>query len=605
MAVLVTSLINGDYTQICMNEKQSTPWYVWLLLLIFAVLATTSMTHNSATSDEVTHITSGYSYLKYFDYTYNPEHPPLTKIWGALPLLIVNPVLADAPADFVGDQWDYAKNFLYHSGNDADQIYFWTRLMFVLVALLLGWYIWRWAFELFGWKGGLLALVLYVFDPNFLAHSTVVHTDVAISAAIFITTYYFWKMLGSEEKTFSWKHIAILGTLIGVGFAVKFTGIYVIGFLAILYILHLYYEKEYSNIIVFLKQIWKSPRGLWKGVAGLSLALLVGVVVLSATYGFVHFDQYITGFQNVIEQSTEGRPGYLLGMHDTQGWWYYFVVAFFVKTPVATIILLFASLYFVFSKKVERTQLRNYLFLLVPACLYFLAFVLSKYNIGLRHILPIYPFLFVFIGALTTVDLELLGKWKRWAKPTLLFFIATLIVATVFAYPYYISFFNVAVGGTDNGHKYLLDSNLDWGQGLKETAIWLEENGYKDSIIRMAYFGNEDPAYRGIRYKQLACVPTPGIQIISVNRLYDFLDNQYGCIDWLFDYKPRIIIAHSIFIYDIQDEVLIEKHGLCQQNCNEGCTSRGEQYGDSFYKSEEDGCLCICSEATNKDLGIV
>ncbi|MEK6868373.1 MAG: hypothetical protein AABX98_06135 [Nanoarchaeota archaeon] len=168
-------------------------WPVFVLLTIFFVLAVTSMMHNSATSDEVAHIPSGYTYWKYFDYKINPEHPPLIKLWATLPFLILNPAL---PSDLIywenGDQWEFGRQFLYWSGNDADQLYFWSRFMIVLIGMVLGWYVFRWASELYGWTAGMLALTLYVFDPNILAHSTIVQTDIPISAGMFILLYYFW-----------------------------------------------------------------------------------------------------------------------------------------------------------------------------------------------------------------------------------------------------------------------------------------------------------------------------------------------------------------------------------------------------------------------------
>ncbi len=589
-----------------------TKWYVWLLLLIFAALAITSMVHNSATSDEVTHITSGYSYWTYFDYTFNPEHPPLVKLWATIPLLILRPALNVAPVNYHGDQWAYAKDFLYHSGNDADTLYFWTRMMIVIIGIVLGYYVYRWASELFGWKAGLLSLILYVFDPNIIAHSTIVHTDIPISAALFITVYYFWRFVQKSahytpSKLINNRQVIFLGILVGICLAVKFTGLYILFILAILYGIHLFFDsgdilswKEFANYVEINKERLYSDSGR------LGLVFLISIIFLTATYGFIHVGEYFTGFQNVMEQSVTGRGGYLLGMHGTQGWWYYFPVAFAVKTPFATLVLFFAALYFVFKQTMDRKQLRNILFLLVPTALYFLAFIPSKYNIGHRHILPVYPFLFVFISALTVVDVEALGlaRWKRLTKYILLFFVALLIVANISIYPYYISFFSTIIGGADNGHKYLLDSNIDWGQGLKETAQWLEDNGHKNEFIRMNYFGNEDPGYRGIAYRQIMCMPTPGVQVISVNRLYDFLNNQHGCVDWFFDYEPIAIVGHVMYIYNIDDPELIEKDALCQQNCVEGCNSRGKLYGDSAYRAN-DSCLCLCADATNEELGIM
>ena len=134
-------------------------WIPFCLLAIFFILTVGSMCTNSATSDEVTHIPSGYSYWKYFDYTLNPEHPPFVKLWATIPLLFTQPNLPSDPKYWdSGEQWEFGKQFLYWSGNDADQIYFLSRLMIVLMGIILGYYIYRWAAELYGWKAGALAL---------------------------------------------------------------------------------------------------------------------------------------------------------------------------------------------------------------------------------------------------------------------------------------------------------------------------------------------------------------------------------------------------------------------------------------------------------------
>ncbi|PIN80792.1 hypothetical protein COV16_00275, partial [Candidatus Woesearchaeota archaeon CG10_big_fil_rev_8_21_14_0_10_34_8] len=205
------------------------------------------------------------------------------------------------------------------------------------------------------------------------------------------------------------------------------------------------------------------------GITAFCIIIAVGIIILILSYGIVNVKSFFTGLSMVFSQSLGDRAGYLLGMNSVQGWWYYFIVAFFVKTPASTLIVLFAALFLFFKTKHDNKKIRNALFLLIPAVLYFIAFIPSKYNIGHRHILPIYPFLFVFMSSIISVDLESLGdkfaRYKKYAKIVLLFLIALLIMGTVFSYPYFIPYFNELVGGSENGHKYLLDSNLDWGQG--------------------------------------------------------------------------------------------------------------------------------------------
>ncbi|MBI5003141.1 glycosyltransferase family 39 protein [Candidatus Woesearchaeota archaeon] len=597
-----------------MMEKK---WIPFCLLAIFFILSVGSMRTNSATSDEVTHIPSGYSYWKYFDYTLNPEHPPFVKLWATLPLLIIQPNLPEDPGYWErGDQWEFGRQFLYWSGNDADQIYFLSRLMIVLMGIILGYYIYRWATELYGWKAGALALGLYVFDPTIIAHAGVVHTDVPIAAAIFVLVYYFWKYTKDKtEIVFSTTQLAVLGLLVGLCLAIKYTGVYVIGFIAVLYAVRLFLvyvrslEKKENIFSGFYTHISSD-----KGIAELTNAgkafgiiLAIGIIFLAATYGFVHVKEYIVGFKDVVTHSTAGHPGYLLGMNSSEGWWYYFIVAFVLKTPIPTMLLLIAAFFIFFkTRSKEWYNLQNEFFLLIPAALYFLSFVVNDINIGVRHIIPVYPFLYVFAGSLMVINWNELKepfvKYKHHATYILGVLVGWLLIGTILAYPYYIPYFNEFTGGSENGYKYLLDSNVDWGQSLKETAQWLEDNGYGDQTIRMTYFGTEDPLYRGITSISIACAPTPGIHIISVNRLYDFMDNQYGCANWLKDYEPIAVIGYSVFIYDIQDQEVLENYNVCKADCSAGCAERGEVYGDSVYK---DKCICICSTATNEDLGIV
>ncbi len=605
----MNNLINKKKISVSMEKK----YIAYVLLLIFAVLAITSMTHNSATSDEVAHIAAGYSYWNYFDYRMNPEHPPLVKLWATLPLLFINPALPVYDYFEAGDEWEFGKQFLYFSGNNADQIYFWCRLMIVIIGIILGWYIFRWASELYGWKAGTLALLLYVFDPNIIAHSTVVHTDIPIAAALFIFMYYFWKYM---QNTLHLKHLICLGTLAGICFAVKFTGVYILFLFVLLYFVHLYYEHTpeltaQKPFDIFVEKI----EGFYAHITaehGRILQLLgkytliitvIGFVILVATYGFANINQYIVGMKDVVSHSTLGHPGaYLFGMHSPTGWWYYFIVAFFVKTPVATILLFAAALYFIFQKQ----TIKNELFLLIPAGIYFVLFMFNNINIGVRHILPIYPFIFVMIGYLTTIELKTidmkLAEYQKYVQWGLGLAVIWLIIANILIFPYYLTYFNELAGGAQNGHTILLDSNLDWGQGLKETALWLKEHNYLNQTIRSGYFGNEAPEYRGISWINIACTATPGVHIISANKLYDMFDNQYGCTEWLFEYEPIAIIGNSIYIYDIQDPTVIENYNSCKNDCTKACAQKGEMYEDSMYK---DKCICICDEATNEELGIL
>jgi hypothetical protein len=191
----------------------------------------------------------------------------------------------------------------------------------------------------------------------------------------------------------------------------------------------------------------------------------------------------------VYALSTFNRTAYLLGEISGEGFWLYFPIAFAVKTPLPTLLLLLASLIFLPDKGSVAVSRR---FLFIPILVFFSFAVYSRMNIGLRHILPIYPFLFVWLGdsvsalwasrlAAKRCGVLLLGLWLVWS--------------TLNAFPHYLAFFNETVGAGDR-YKILVDSNLDWGQDLKGLKGWMDD--HKVAKIQLAYFGTADPAYYGI-----------------------------------------------------------------------------------------------------------
>jgi hypothetical protein len=140
------------------------------------------------------------------------------------------------------------------------------------------------------------------------------------------------------------------------------------------------------------------------------------------------------------------------------------------------------------------------LFVLAPAVIFFCFAVCSRLNIGLRHILPVYPFLFIWLGGVTSAIWNIKNNVGRCG---ILFLGLWFVFSSVCVYPDYLSFFNELAGGPKNGYRYLVDSNLDWGQDLKGLKSWMDD--HKVSNIRLAYFGTMDPAFYRIK-----AIPEPG-----------------------------------------------------------------------------------------------
>ena len=193
-----------------------------LLVLVF-ILALFSMKDDSLTMDEVAHLPAGYSYLTQKDMRLNPEHPPLLKDLAAFPLLFIQEIrfpyeIKDWQEDING-QWGFGYHFLYHMGNPAEKMIFWGRIPMILLLILLGFYIFKFAKEFFGKKVALLALFFFAFSPTFLAHGRLVTTDVGAAFGVVFATFYFLKALKSPNT----KNILLAGLALGIAELLKFS----------------------------------------------------------------------------------------------------------------------------------------------------------------------------------------------------------------------------------------------------------------------------------------------------------------------------------------------------------------------------------------------
>ena len=172
-------------------------------VVIFGFLTVTSFTQQSPTMDEPVHPLAGYAYLKWGDFRVNPEHPPLVKIWAAVPLLWLNinehrsssPYWSDiADGKLVARFYPFAQD-LFFVRNEATTLFFYAKLQMIILSIVLATFVYRWAQELFGVQAAVAALFFYGLDPNIIAHSAMVHTDMPFAAVFFIGTYYFWRCL--------------------------------------------------------------------------------------------------------------------------------------------------------------------------------------------------------------------------------------------------------------------------------------------------------------------------------------------------------------------------------------------------------------------------
>jgi hypothetical protein len=290
-------------------------------------------------------------------------------------------------------------------------------------------------------------------------------------------------------------------------------------------------------------------------LAGVACAVYA---VLMAVYGFHSWPvtmYYLPGLKKVMAEVAAGRSAFLMGHYSIEGWRWYFPVVFVLKTPLPLLLLLAVT------ATVKKLWTRErVLFLLWPAAFYFAASCMSHVQIGHRHILPVYPFLLVWISGLYPY------VQNRMRVAAALILLVWYGAGTTGIHPWHLSYFNELIGSPDNGYRYLTDSNVDWGQGLKELAKYLKEQ--KVTGIYLDYFGTGDPHYYGIAYRPIGFIDnmSPGCRdgddvdfakqprvlfAISATNAQATYYRDKDIFAWLKTMKPERVIAHSILVYDL------------------------------------------------------
>jgi len=269
---------------------------------------------------------------------------------------------------------------------------------------------------------------------------------------------------------------------------------------------------------------------------------------------------YLTGLDTQMAISAGGNPfyaSYLMGEHSLKGWWYYYIVAFLVKNPLSLLLTLLLALFVWGRRRKSRPGTPASLCIWIPAIFYLAYFsFFTHISLGIRHLLPVFPLLFLACGPLFHESiLEI-----RYVKTTLAILAASCLFSAVYVFPDYLSYFNIAAGGSQNGYRWLNDSNLDWGQNLPGLKSYMERN--RLDKIKMGYFGRVDPGIYGIDYALAEKDPQEGIYAISINFLvgrpyYLLKEDRSGLIYADLNYyakyrmlKPTAVIGNTIYIFD-------------------------------------------------------
>jgi hypothetical protein len=523
-----------------------------LLLAFMAFVQVRSIRRETQTLDEGVHLAAGYSYWRTGEHRLNVEHPPLVKFLTAAPLLFMR---LDIPLEHPGwtkpDQLEFAWEFMFHNRIPQEDLILAGRLAAISLTLVLAFLVTLWTRARFGVPAALLALALLAFDPNLIAHGRYVTTDVAVAGFYLLTCALWCDWL----EYFRPASLIGAGALLGLALVTKFSALVLLGFLPVIAGIH------------FAATGWR--RGTALRNAGSFLALLViAFSIVGLTYGrettralardypkvgqgplsALPAHPWIWGLTEVLNHNVDGHESYLLGERRHTGWWHYFPVAVAVKSTIGVLVLgLFTTMLLMRARPPSFTWAA----LGFAAVAFFVIALTSRMNLGLRHIFPVYVTSYVVVA----IALTWWAQRRRWVAAVALVLVSAHAIESAFAYPHYLPFFNVAAGGPTSGPKYLVDSNLDWGQDGHRLKEYLAATKAEDTCI--AWFGSAPLSYLGIQENHLpgnAEVEISGrprcLAIISATLLQGlYAEDRYS---WLRQMEPVAHVGHSIYIFDLR-----------------------------------------------------
>ena len=476
------------------------------LCALFALAGFFSLRGDSATFDETAHIAAGVAYAERGDFRLNPEHPPLVKYLSGSALVLTGRGGLDygSTAWDGADPWTLGRQILRQ--RPAERLVR-ARLPVLALGVVLLLAVYGFTREMHGQGPALLALALAATCPTLLAHARLVTTDLAAALGATLTLWAAWRWLRAP----SWRRLVLVGIALGTALLSKYSCVLLVPALAGL-----------VSIAAATRRIaWRHA------LTGLAMAGAIAYVVVWAGYGFRYAaapgrslaweflerqegglpaslalgrdrhllpEAYLFGIAYARAESKE-RVAFLDGEESVAGWWRYFPEAFALKTPLAFMALLAWAL----VEGLRRTRGRSFdgWFVALPVLGFAAVSIASRFNIGHRHLTPLYPLLCLAVAPLAA-HLASRGL-KRVAVAAL---VASCFVSFALATPGYLSYFNVLAGGRSGAMHHLVDSNLDWGQDLGRLKTWMDRHGVPE--IDLAYFGTADPSAYGIGFRKIA-----------------------------------------------------------------------------------------------------
>ncbi len=485
-------------------------WPAWVLFALFLGNALVAAALNSGTCDELgAHIPSGWLYWKTGVFAGGIGNFPLGQL-----------LVTAAAALFARDYalWTEQHLFLF-------------RLPGILLGLGLCFLVWGLARRRHGSGAGLAALFFAALCPNLLAHSTVATLDLPVTFFIFLAVVLLDRCVDRPHPG----RVAMLALALAAAALVKAQAL-------LLY--------PYALIVLGVMAP-RARRGRYFAswlLLPAAWILLVWIVYRHVPYrgGALLPPLLFEPLQSLRAHTEQGHFAYLLGRYSHTGWWYYFPLAILVKTPIAQLLLAGLGLF-------RRQARRELLLLTAPIVLFLVPAMAGSIDIGLRHILMIYPFLAVAAGrgamrlwamgkdrAAREAGAEMAPARFAWPRIALVALLLTIIVHAAAITPHHLSYFNLLAGGARNGHRVLIDSNYDWGQNDRFLRRHLQERNLPYRIDPYAFW------------------PVNGPILVNANALYGVLNGGTKAYAWLRRFQPVGRVAWTWFEYQVPPGTFVE-----------------------------------------------
>ena len=536
-------------------QPMSRRW-AYVLLCAMLIVATVRIADTyrilNNTYDESPHIAAGMQYIDGGKYTYEVKHPPMRAVYA------LGPRLTGAGYSGKPTILSEGHHILYGRGDYFDTLIA-ARVaalpFFIATVIIIFW----WGAHLGGPLAGAFAATVYTTLPLALAHAGLATTDTLVTATL-TAALFAWARLLSQPSS---ARILAFGLTMGLAMLSKFS--------AIIFA---------AQVVIVTGLGWllaapgfgsrpqdKVRQRLPQAAVAIAGASLTCAVVIWAGYGFstaplptlapalkpigqmpIPAPEFWRGLYQLLQHNGAGHPAFFMGSVRNHGHWAFFPVAMLVKTPIPFLLLSAVGGAWLVRRSVDE----NCPMAMIPpvaSALILLISLSARINIGLRHLLPIFPLLAICVGASAAKFWRFEGNRRPFLRGFVALMLGWHIYAGARAHPDYLAYFNECCNS--NPERLLVDSDLDWGQDLQRLSRRLKER--RVERLHLAYFGTADPAFHDLppytilpRYK-----PVKGWVAISEWQfaMGTALPNDH--YRWLQGHRPVEKVGRSIRLYYI------------------------------------------------------